>query len=502
LLTRDEQYGKGIETKQSEIVKLLQKTKSLLNTNDTDTKKKMDNLKMGVNAYFNRVHGLLNTAGYRSMRDTFPPFSDLLDVYENERVLRKQLDVQMMTFVKAQENMMAVKINQNHQTTMNTTWIVSIVGCLIIIYSIAQSVILIRSIRPLHRMNEQLLEMAEGGGDLRSQLNITSKDEIGMIASSYNKLIAGFRSIIVDAQDTARTLSVTAERVSLSTEEMNQANRHTSGVMEEVATGMEHQVDDITRTTDTVKELAHGLEHIAVTSQQVYELSDTAAKDAEAGEQSIGQAMRQMEKVSESVDSSARAVRLLSEQAEQIGMIGSVITGIAKQTGMLALNASIEAARAGDQGRGFAVVASEVRRLSEQVSVSAAEITQFVQHIQDHVGNVASAMQAGTVEVQSGVKVMESAEMAFRQIGSSIQQISEQIHSVNRSVEQMSTGSGRIVEAVERIREVAEQSAGGTQSVSAAAEEQLASMEDIASSIHTLADMSQMLNARVGGFKV
>ncbi|WP_431089499.1 methyl-accepting chemotaxis protein [Paenibacillus sp. 8b26] len=502
LLTRDEQYGKEIENKQSEIEKLLRETEALVDTSNGDINKKMDDLKTGINAYFNHVHGLLNTAGYRSTKDMFPPFSDLLDVFENERVQRKQLDVKMMAFVKAQEDMVKVKIQHAHQTMTNTTWITSIVGCLIIIYSIAQSVILIRSIRPLHHMNEQLLEMSEGGGDLRSRLDITSKDEIGMIASSYNKLIAGFRNIIVDAQDTARTLSVTAERVSLSTEEMNQANRHTSGVMEELATGMEHQVDDITRTTDTVKELADGLNHIAVTSQQVYELSDTAARDAQAGEQSIGQAMRQMEKVSESVDSSARAVRLLSEQAEQIGMIGSVITGIAKQTGMLALNASIEAARAGEQGRGFAVVASEVRRLSDQVSVSAAEITQFVQHIQDHVGHVASTMQAGTVEVQSGVKIMESAETAFRQIGGSIQQVSEQIHSVHRSVGQMSTGSGQMVEAVERIREVAEQSAGGTQSVSAAAEEQLASMEDIASSIHTLAEMSKLLNARVGGFKV
>ncbi|MGQ3478795.1 methyl-accepting chemotaxis protein [Paenibacillus sp. TY11] len=502
LLTRDEQYGQEIGNKQSEVVKLLQETEALLDTGNEDTKKKMTDLKTGINTYMNQVHRLLTIAGYQSTRDAFPPFSDLLDDFENERVLRKQLDAKVIAFVKAQEDIVTVKVQQAHQTMTNTTLITSIVGFLVIIYSIAQSIVLIRSIRPLHHMNEQLLEMSQGGGDLRSRLDITSKDEIGMIAGSYNKLIEGFRSIIVDAQDTARTLSVTAERVSVGTEEMNQANRHTSGVMEELAAGMEHQVDDITQTTDTVKEFAHELEHIAATSQQVYELSDSAAKDAEAGEQSIGQAMRQMEKVSESVGSSARAVRSLSEQAEQIGMIGSVITGIAKQTGMLALNASIEAARAGEQGRGFAVVASEVRRLAEQVSVSAAEITQFVQNIQEHVGNVASSMQTGTVEVQSGVKVMQSAETAFRQIGSSIQQVSEQIHSVNRSVEQMSGGSERMVEAVERIREVAEQSAGGTQSVSAAAEEQLASMEEIASSIHTLADMSQLLNARVGGFKV
>ncbi|MCC3381419.1 methyl-accepting chemotaxis protein [Paenibacillus farraposensis] len=502
LLTRDEYFGHEIESKQSETIKLLQETEALLNTNSGDVKKKMADLKTGINSYLNQVHRLMSTAGYRSTKDNFPPFSDLLGDFENERVLRKQLDVKMLAFVKEQEEMVVSKIQQAHQTMKNTTLITSIVGFLVIIYSIAQSIILIRSIRPLHHMHEQLLEMSKGGGDLRSRLDIASKDEIGMIAGSYNQLIEGFRNIIVDAQDTARTLSITAERVSVSTAEMSQASRHTTGIMEELASGMEHQVDDITRTTDTVKELAHELEHIALTSQQVYELSDTVTKEAAAGEQSIGQAMRQMEKVSESVDSSARAVRLLSEQAEQIGMIGSVITGIAKQTGMLALNASIEAARAGEQGKGFAVVASEVRTLAEQVTASAAEITQFVQNIQDHVGNVAATMQSGTVEVQSGVKVMQSAETAFRQIGSSIQQVSGQIHSVNRSVEQMSDGSERMVEAVERIREVAEQTAGGTQSISAAAEEQLSSMEDISSSIHTLADMSQLLNARVGGFKV
>ncbi|MDQ0494651.1 methyl-accepting chemotaxis protein [Paenibacillus brasilensis] len=297
LLTRDEQYGQEIEKKQSEIVKLLQETEALLNTDSEDMKKKMADLKTEINSYMNQVHSLVTTAGYRNTRDTFPPFSDLLNEFENERVLRKQLDVKVIAFVKAQDDMVGAKVQQAHRTMTNTTLITSIVGFLIIIYSVAQSLILIRSIRPLHHMNEQLLEMSKGGGDLRGRLDITSKDEIGMIASSYNKLIEGFRNIIVDAQETARTLTVTAERVSVSTEEMNQANRHTSGVMEELASGMEHQVDDITRTTDTVRELAHELEHIAVTSQQVYELSDTAAKDAEAGEQSIGQAMRQMEKV-------------------------------------------------------------------------------------------------------------------------------------------------------------------------------------------------------------
>ncbi len=147
LLTRDEQYGKGIESKQSEIVKLLQQTEALLDLNAGDTKKTMDDLKMGINSYFNRVHGLLNTAGYRSTIDTFPPFSDLLDIYENERVLRKQLDVKMMAFVKSQEDMVAAKVQEAHQTMTNTIWITSILGCLIIIYSIAQSIILIRSIR-------------------------------------------------------------------------------------------------------------------------------------------------------------------------------------------------------------------------------------------------------------------------------------------------------------------------------------------------------------------
>ncbi|MBE0344188.1 methyl-accepting chemotaxis protein, partial [Paenibacillus sp. 28ISP30-2] len=96
LLTRDEQYGKEIENKQSEIEKLLRETEALVDTSNGDINKKMDDLKTGINAYFNHVHGLLNTAGYRSTKDMFPPFSDLLDVFENERVQRKQLDVKMM----------------------------------------------------------------------------------------------------------------------------------------------------------------------------------------------------------------------------------------------------------------------------------------------------------------------------------------------------------------------------------------------------------------------
>lgn len=303
-------------------------------------------------------------------------------------------------------------------------------------------------------------------------------------------------------QDTAGKVGIAASTLHSTTEEIRQASHQTSGIMEELAAGVENQLQDTEETTATVTDMAEGMKHIALAAQDVSGLAAAANKLAAEGEQALVHTLTQMEGIRTSVDQSAQSVRALGEKASNIGAMGQIIIEIAEQTSLLALNASIEAARAGEHGRGFAVVAAEVRNLADQASNSSVEIRQFVHELQQDIVNLAGVMEQGTREVTEGMNVAQGAERAFKEIEQSVGELNGQIQSVTAATEQMNSGAGELVHAIRRIQEVTETTAGGTQSVSAATEEQLASMEEITNSVEDLNVMSGKLRQLMSGFKV
>ena len=168
----------------------------------------------------------------------------------------------------------------------------------------------------------------------------------------------------------------------------------------------------------------------------------------------------------------------------------------------MALNAAIEAARAGEQGRGFAVVAEEVRKLAEQSQEAAKKIAELISDIQVDTERAVVAMQTGTKEVKTGAEVVNLAGGAFREIANLVVQVADQVETSSKAMDKMVAESQRIVTASEQINQISSKSAGEAQSVSAATEEQLASMEEIASSSQALAQLAQDLQQEVAKFKV
>ncbi len=209
-----------------------------------------------------------------------------------------------------------------------------------------------------------------------------------------------------------------------------------------------------------------------------------------------------MQAINRSVSQSAEVVSKLGESSKQIGEIVDVISGIAGQTNLLALNAAIEAARAGEQGRGFAVVADEVRKLAEQSHEAAQKIAHIVREIQTETTSVVTVMQQGTVDVARGSDVIISTGERFTAIVNLVEHLNSEIQEISAASEQLSASSEEVVKSVDSVKHLAGETAANTQTISAAAEEQSASMEEIAASSQALSSLADELQMVVRRFKI
>lgn len=500
LLTGDSTFADSLKSKQESVVKLMAETKGLMTAEEDQ--KVFNEIEAGYVVYSEAIAEVLNKLGYDTGFYKAVPFRVYEAAFNKEREVRKSFSELIAKFTVHKNETLAKQADQIAASSRFQNLIIMLIGAAAVVYFAIQGYLLTRSIRPLNQMSSQLLKIAEGGGDLVTRLHITTKDEIRDVANAYNKLVDGFRELVVQVQDTAGKVGIAASTLHSTTEEIRQASHQTSGIMEELAAGVENQLQDTEETTATVTDMAEGMKHIALAAQDVSGLAAAANKLAAEGEQALVHTLTQMEGIRTSVDQSAQSVRALGEKASNIGAMGQIIIEIAEQTSLLALNASIEAARAGEHGRGFAVVAAEVRNLADQASNSSVEIRQFVHELQQDIVNLAGVMEQGTREVTEGMNVAQGAERAFKEIEQSVGELNGQIQSVTAATEQMNSGAGELVHAIRRIQEVTETTAGGTQSVSAATEEQLASMEEITNSVEDLNVMSGKLRQLMSGFRV
>ncbi|MNI21608.1 Methyl-accepting chemotaxis protein McpB [compost metagenome] len=353
---------------------------------------------------------------------------------------------------------------------------------------------------PLRKLKEATAVL--GQGDLTNRLDSFRQDEIGDLANNFQTMVDNLRGMVEGVREMTDSLSASAQQLTAGAEQTTKAIEHVTTAIQEVALGSDHQLKSVDDGKKSVDQMNRKVEHI---SEQMIQVTDTMADTSETTNQgtlAVTQAEEKIQGIQYIVEELGEVVQLLNTRAEQIGEIVGVISDIAQQTNLLALNASIEAARAGDQGRGFAVVASEVRKLAEGSAQSADQINQFVHQIQSEMSKATSTMKEVKDRVAVGMEAVDLSGQSFERIRTSIVGAAEMIQSVSLLMSEVAEGADTVENEIGLIRGLSEAMAGNTETISAAAEEQLASIEEVASSSTDLSRMAEQLQQMVGQFKI
>jgi len=355
--------------------------------------------------------------------------------------------------------------------------------------------------KPLNAMVLVCKEFA--AGDFRDKpRKILRKDEIGQVADALADMRNAIRKLMKHIIESSEQLAASSEELTASADQSAQAANQVAASITDVAHGAEEQLSVANDTSTVVQKMSANIQQVAVNAKEVSGQSAQAANKANKGHNSVDKAINQMSHIEQTVINSSLVVAKLGERSKEIGEIVDTISGIASQTNLLALNAAIEAARAGEQGRGFAVVAEEVRKLAEQSQEAAVHIGELIGEIQGDTDKAVIAMNDGTREVKIGAEVVSDTGKAFQEIVSLVNTVSDQTKEISVAIEQMAIGGQKIVGSVKQIDELSKKASGEAQTVSAATEEQSASMEEIASSSQALAHLAMNLREAVSKFKI
>ncbi len=354
--------------------------------------------------------------------------------------------------------------------------------------------------RPIVRTTERLGIM--GTGDFRLEGEAAAEmqelasrpDELGTMAQAMQEMNEKVRALM-------RNVAQTAEYLAASSEELTSSQSIAESIVK-VAGACSEQFDDVQTANEHTKKLTQHMQdfegHLEETGQQVQKTSDVATE----GRQGVATAVTGMQSIQTNVSHIAELIEGLGENSKQIGEIVDTIANIADQTNLLALNAAIEAARAGEHGRGFAVVADEVRKLAEQSQEAASEISERIGRIQSSTQEAVDAMHQGLSEVMDGTKTVQGAGTSFEGIASMVGKVAEASQAMQSSVERLTQSIGRIDAAVEEINTKSRSVADEAQTVSAATEEETASMHEIADASRKLAEQAQNLQNSIAVFKI
>lgn len=391
--------------------------------------------------------------------------------------------------------------NENQISNRNSSIVMITIIALSIILFVATSWIISRSIYgPLKQM-EYLMQKAKNG-DLTVQSDYESRDEIGSLSKSFNEMISQIKSLIMMVRESSDQVAASSEQLMASAEQTNKAAEQIAEASSIMAANGEASVKGTEVVSVSTQQMAIGISNIADSITLVSDHSNVTTEESEKGNVALKRTINQMGSINETVQTSSSIIKDLGDRSSEIEKILAVISGISDQTNLLALNAAIEAARAGEHGKGFAVVADEVRKLAEESRRSAEQITHLIHDIQSSTANAVESMDKCTTEVQTGLVLINDTGKSFEKILHSAADVSRQSVEVSAAVKQLSSSVEQVAIGIFDISMKTEESSSGSQTVAAGAEEQLASMEEITASAHSLAKMAEDLQAMVNTFKV
>ena len=356
----------------------------------------------------------------------------------------------------------------------STTQAVLIVNILVVLAVIGVITLIASSLsKPIRETALMLESISEGDADLTSRLENTSQDELGKLAQSFNKFVDKMRSLVEQISSTSDAVQSVSQEVSSSAQTTERGSSEQLQSVNMVATA-------ITEMGATVKEIAQNATHTA-------DASSASAKEANQSQSTVSKTVDEIQSLDNELASASQVISELAEDIHKISSTLAVISGISEQTNLLALNAAIEAARAGEQGRGFAVVADEVRMLAKRTQESTEEINEMISSLEQGSQNAVDAMEAGKHRCEIVVSGSQEINESLESIRSAIQSISDMSFQVATATEEQASVVEDLNQHIVAINDMANQ----TNSVS---KENAASCERLAENAHTLSDL-------VGNFK-
>jgi methyl-accepting chemotaxis protein len=309
----------------------------------------------------------------------------------------------------------------------------------------------------LGRVASALNDIAHGEGDLTVQIQTRSQDEVGQLARSFNQFVARLHGIVSRLREVGQQLAEQSRSQAAGAQARSQQVRQ--------------QQDEIVMVATAVTEMASATQEIAGNAEFAATTSGEAVKLAVAGQSQVGQSQRSITGLADEVADASQIIHELDAHAQKISGILATISGIAEQTNLLALNAAIEAARAGEQGRGFAVVADEVRVLSKRTHDSTDEIQQMIETLQQTTRRAVSGMETSRQLAGTSVEDAESANQSLSRINEAIGTISDMATQIAAAAEEQTSVTGEISRNTENIRHVSQELAEQAQEEAAQAAE-------------------------------
>ena len=357
---------------------------------------------------------------------------------------------------------------------------------------------------PIAHVTNRLATLAQG--DFRHnaalEAKISSTDEIGRMSQALDTLQHNVRQIMKQAIEAAEKITTAVGQLNESADQSATVSSQVASSMSKVADSCNEQFAEMDRTKAQIGTLEQHMSAFAGNLSQTVDAVEGTNRAAVQGATCVNEAVLQMQRIAESVSHSAEVITVLGEESDKIGTIVDAIAAIADQTNLLALNAAIEAARAGENGRGFAVVAEEVRKLAEQSSTSADEITALITSIQEKAQNAVEVMQEGASQAQGGTEAVDAAGRTFKEIASMVEHVASESNAMGSRVHELEQSTHSIRNSAESMNKMSRSVAAESQTVSAATQEQTAAVQQIAGASRSLNEMSQAMHAAISKFKV